>query len=417
MARSRSAERGLIVAVFVTAMAAPASAKEITLDEALSLAAKQNPDLQIGAADVQVSEGELLGARTIPNNPELGFDLGPTFAGGETTHEWNVSLSQTIELGGKRSKRVAAARARVDGAGLRVLWTRLLVELRVRRAYSLAVVARSLLAAAGEGEAVAGELKAAAQERLRLGGGTQLEVNTATAVAGRAKSDRLTAEREYREARAELAAAIGAPGGADYEPAGDLPEYEVPAVSEDDFVTKAIASRPDLAAVRQDREAAEADLALAKALAVPDASIGAIYGHSGVDEADTVLVGLSITLPFWNRNQGGKASARAASTRAKIVEDSARREADREARTAYRNYLAARDAVLAFDRDVVDKLGENLELARESFRAGKIGLLEFNVVRRDLVETRFAYLDAVAALVEAEYALKLAAGGAMEQTK
>ena len=68
----------------------------------------------------------------------------------------------------------------------------------------------------------------------------------------------------------------------------------------------------------------------------------------------------------------------------------------------------------AFDRGVVDKLSENLALARESLRAGKIGLLEFNVVRRDLVETRRAFLDAMSEVVEARAALDAAAGGPWE---
>jgi outer membrane protein TolC len=75
-------------------------------------------------------------------------------------------------------------------------------------------------------------------------------------------------------------------------------------------------------------------------------------------------------------------------------------------------YGLALDAVRGFDRDVVEKLKENLDLARESVRSGKIGLLLFNSVRRDLVDTRLAYLDALSELVEARSALELAAGGA-----
>ena len=63
----------------------------------------------------------------------------------------------------------------------------------------------------------------------------------------------------------------------------------------------------------------------------------------------------------------------------------------------------------AFTHAILD-----LELAQESLRAGKISLLEFNVVRRDLVDTRLGYLDALADLVEARSALELAAGGSWE---
>jgi cobalt-zinc-cadmium efflux system outer membrane protein len=62
----------------------------------------------------------------------------------------------------------------------------------------------------------------------------------------------------------------------------------------------------------------------------------------------------------------------------------------------------------------VDRLGENLALARQALAAGKIGLLEFSIVRRDLVETRLAYLDALAEAVTARAALVAAIGAEVE---
>ena len=84
--------------------------------------------------------------------------------------------------------------------------------------------------------------------------------------------------------------------------------------------------------------------------------------------------------------------------------------AAREARLALRNYVRARDAVLGFDREVNERLHEILALARESFESGKLDYFEFNVVRRELVASRTAYLDAIAEAIEARHALMRAAG-------
>ena len=62
----------------------------------------------------------------------------------------------------------------------------------------------------------------------------------------------------------------------------------------------------------------------------------------------------------------------------------------------------------------VNRLAENITLASESFRSGKIGLLVFNTVRRDLVDARLDYLDALADVAERRYALQLAIGGTLE---
>ena len=392
--------------------AGSARAERLTLGEALLRAERHNPDLQVAGADVEISEGDLLGARKLPYNPEIDARLGPAFGGGQTFFEYEIGLSQTFELGGKRGDRITGADARRGAADARLRWTRTLTTLRVRRAFFLAIVARSRLETARDAEAVGAELKAAAVDRLSLGSGTQLEVNVGTAAVGRAQAERMAAARRYREARVELAAALGAPPEADLEPDGRIPSFGTPSSNENSFVVRAL-GREDLAALGLERDAAQADLALADALAVPDVSLGVVYGHDAIDDTSAVLASLSIPIPLLNRNQGGRAAARGFLGRTTILADAGRRQAERDARAAFRNYTLARDAVLGFDRDVVEKLGDNLALARESFRAGKIGLLEFNVVRRDLVDTRIAYLEALAQLIDAWFTLEVAGGGAV----
>lgn len=403
---------GALVTIACLMAAGSASAETVTLEEALKRAVEGNPDLQAAGADVEVSEGMLLGARKLPYNPELGAQLGPSFGDGQTFFDYEVGLSQTVELGGKRGDRVAGAEARCGGAEARQRWTRYLTTLQVRRAFFLALVARSRMETARDAEAVAAELKAAALDRISLGAGTQLDVNVGTAAVGRAQAERMAAERRYREARVQLATVLGAPAKADLEPDGQVPSFATLSLDEEAFIARAL-KRDDIAALGLERDAAQADMALAGALAVPDVSLGVIYGRDALDDTHAVLFGLSAPIPLFNRNQGGRAAANGTFRRATILADAGRRQAEREARAAFRNYSLARDAVLGFDRDVVEKLGENLTLARESFRAGKIGLLEFNVVRRDLVDTRNAYLEALAQLIDAWFTLEVAGGGAI----
>jgi outer membrane protein, heavy metal efflux system len=394
---------------------APAAAETITVEEALRRAEDGNPEIKELAVDLQAARGGLLGARVIPFNPEVGVRAGPTFGDGQAPLGYELSLSQTVELGGKRGRRADAAEARVSGAELRLESARRQLAARVRRVYYLATVARSRVGATREAEEVAEDLKSAAGDRSRLGAGTLLEQNVASSVLGRAHRDRLAAEHRYREAFTELATVTGSAATAQPEPTdAPLPGFEPPAVGEDEFVVRALARRGDVAATGRERVAAEADAALAGAQAVPDVTLGAAYGRAPIERSTSLLFGIAIPIPIFNRNQGGRAVASAALAKTQIAETTAVREAERQARAAFRSYGLAVDAVRGFDRDVVEKLKENLDLARESVRAGKIGLLLFNSVRRDLVDTRLAYLDSLSELVEARAALELAAGGSLE---
>ena len=78
---------------------------------------------------------------------------------------------------------------------------------------------------------------------------------------------------------------------------------------------------------------------------------------------------------------------------------------------AISGYTRAREAVLGFDKEVNERLHENLELARASYTSGKIDYFQFNVVRRELLASRNAYLDAFEETVEAWSDVQQALGG------
>lgn len=411
----------IVAALFATlALATTAAAQQISLDEALQGALERHPDLRVAEAELKAAEGEVRGARTYPFNPEVSASGGRETNPGDSDRgsAYELSLDQTLELG-KRGPRIAAAEARLAAARARVDQVRVTVLAAARRAYFLAVVENDRLATVREAEAVADELRDFAAERLRLGAGTQLESNVAAAAAGRARSDRLTAQRRRRVALTELATAIGAPASELPEPVGPFLPLPPPGTLEE-FVQRALNTRPDLRAIRQERLAAASDLTLAKRLGIPDPTFGIRWGRAnhppleGSPQENTLLFGLTLPLPLFNRNQGGVAVARALESRQGVLEQAQQLNVEREARAAYESYRIAQEAALGFDKDVIDRLDENLGLARESLRAGKISLLEFNVVRRDLVDTRLGYLDALADLVEARAALELASGGSLD---
>ena len=386
-------------------------ADPITLEQTVARAARR-PTVAMASADVDAARGLAAGARIPIHNPELGVAVGPRFVGGTIGTEVDVSLAQTLELGGKRAARAAAAeaRARAAAAGLAVATRE--AELDARRTFQLALVAQTRLDVARDAEELATMIETATHERQRLGAGTQLQSNLATAEVGRARHDRLDAENAYESALVALATAVGASPEERLEPVGELATFLPTRWTEQDLVDRALARRPELVVARSEREAATADVKLADALARPDLTMGLSYGFEpDLDfNAHTVLVSATIGLPIRNRNQGERSATRARQRRAEIDERRQRDEVVREARLALHNYVRARDAVLGFDREVTERLGENLVLARESFQAGKIDYFEFNVVRRELLASRAAYLDAVAEAVVAWHALARAAG-------
>ena len=405
----------LVAATFVFCIPHPAAARPITLQEALALA-DQSPSVQLAGADVEEARGRAQQAGQYTYNPAISASSGPVFGSDRgTVYDYQVGLAQAIELGGKRSARKRVAASERDAAIGTLDATRIALRAEIRRAFDVALVASARVRTTAENETAAKEFEAAARERLRAGAATQTEVNVAISSLGRAIAANKSAERDLLLARQALGDALGIPD-ADLEPSGTMPKFPAAPATEDKLVADALQGRRDLAAAERTRAARAADVDLADAVAVPDPEISVTWARSAVEDTDAVFVGLRFELPLWNRNQGNRSAARAARRRATIDAEAMRRGIEREVRVAVRRYRGATDAVAAFDQQVVGTLAENLKLARETLAAGKMGLLDLNNVRRDLVESQLTYLDSISEAVEARAALERAIGRLLEGT-
>lgn len=394
-------------ATILAALWAPSAwAEPISLDEALRRA-QDHPLLAAEDADIDAVRGQERTARTYVYNPELGVAAGPRLAD-EREVDLEVSLSQTFELGGKRRARIEVAtadlrRARAERARLlqAVLWS-------VRASYARALVARNRVRATRESETVAAALASLARERMAAGSGTRISLNQAVAEIGRATSERLRAEQAYEEAAFELSAAVGVPQNVKLEPEGELALRADPVDDVETAVARALSSRADLIAARERTTQARANVRLQRSLAVPDVTAGVVFSRE--ERAEIGLVALSIPLPLWNRNQGARVAAAATVRRTRALEELAGADVARQTRIAYDRWRKTRGAVDAFDLQALGTLRDNLDLTREAFEAGKLSIVEYSLLRRSFVEVELDLLDAVAAEVDAYYALRLALG-------
>jgi len=391
-----------------------AAAEQITLEQAIQRATRR-PLVGMAAASAEATRHDATQASLPAYNPELSVGVGPRFTGDERTIDLQIGLGQTIQLGGKRGARRAVADARVEAADAEQLAARLAARAEAWRAFQLAIVTRERVIMAGEGEQVSITVEAATKERQKVGFGTQLELNLTTAEVGRSRHDRLDAERKHAEALAQLASVLGAGATERVEPAGGLqvPPSLEPTV--DALIARAQRERPLARLARASARVARAEVRVANAEAVPDLTLGISYGLERDPDAtsQTILATASIGVPLLNRNQGKRRAARVLADRAEIEAHWTTTEIEREVRVAVSGYERAREAVLGFDKQVNETLHENLELARSSYTSGKIDYFQFNVVRRELLASRNAYLDAFEEAIEAWSAVQQATGGEM----
>ena len=176
----------------------------ITLPDAMRRALQANPELVARRLDVDIAEGQRTQARLIRSNPSV--DLLTTGSSG-TRPEFGIS--QEVEIGGQRGRRVAVASAGVARARLNTSNATRLTLADVERDFYRIVAAGRRAALADEVLALNERLSQVAIRQLREGEISKLDYNLTVIELGRSRSHALAAHRDQESASLEFKRLVG----------------------------------------------------------------------------------------------------------------------------------------------------------------------------------------------------------------
>jgi len=415
--RPPSNRRGALFACLLAASLPAASSVaealepvELTLEQALEHAFRESPAVAARRAELRQAEARLLAARTYPFNPEIELARGDRRGPGGSSTDRTLGISQEIEIAGQRGKRKGVATAALGAVRSGFEREQRLLAANVELAFTDALRTRELLGIADADVELARQLLRFSERRLEAGAGTQVELNLARATAGQAERALRLGQSAEAMARNRLAELVGLPAERGLgRVSGELEvrEDELPGL--EPLVSRALENRADLAALRQQTESAQREIRLSKALAIPNLRLGIFYDEEeGTD--DIKSIGLALPIPLFNRNQGEVAEARAEVERLSAEGSVAALAVRREVADALASYTFARQATAALEELVVGTLEDNLALLRQALDAGKINTSDVVVFRRELVEGRRQFIEALFEAEAARIALDLATG-------
>lgn len=385
----------------IFAQTAPTTAAPpFTLERALALADATAPSLEAASAGVRATDA----ARTVAGlrpNPSINIETenvagsGPYrgFRSAETT----AGLAFPIELGGKRSARVAVAGAQGDRARIMAVIAQADLILAVTQTYVEAAAAERRLVTAREQASIAGEALRAANVRVRAGRASPLEEQRADVLRINADAALERAGRLAEVARGNLARRIGQPitGPLDQQWFERVEGYS-PIRSNEPAGTLA------LAAARADVRTTNAQIRLARSQRIPDVTVSASARRIEETNDTAAVFGVSIPLPLFNNGSAAVWQARAerdqATAQARAIElDTAQAIATAEAEVAN-----AATTARAASGPALAAAVEAARIARIGYREGKFGQLDLLDAERTLSETRTAAIDALATYHDAQ---------------
>jgi outer membrane protein, heavy metal efflux system len=392
------------------------SAYAMTLGEAVETALKNNPEIQSvrleeGAAQGRLDQaGLLLKSNPVIEGSVSRKDTQPE--GGEKVKNYEVRLSQEFELAGQRGLRVDAARNGREKALQDIRDQERVMIAAVKDFFARALAARRKIELAGDAVRLQEELVASAAIKFQTGDISALEQNLADVELGKARRDRMLAEREQREALLSLQELIGVKPSADFAVQGELPS-ETPVIPDrKELLESAIQQRPDVQSVLAEVQQAKAAMKLAGREAIPSVTVTGFYNRdTGLNEAGVML---SFPLPLFDRKQADRKEAATKAGQALIKQASLERSIGREVEEAHANLVAAVEELTLFRKDVLGKAMENLSLMNLAFKEGKFGFFEVRLAQKDTIDAQFAYLESQVRLQLALNAWEKATGGSLK---
>jgi cobalt-zinc-cadmium efflux system outer membrane protein len=274
----------------------------------LSLAALYfNPALDAARARVQEADAAIV---TAGGRPNPALDVVP---GVPSPYLLSFDLMFPIETAGKRGYRIQSANSMDEAARFDLADAAWKVRSGVRTAlldYMVATRKSALLAAE---EKLQGEQANLLQQRLSVGEIARPELDAAQIAFSQTHLEIVTAQGQAAEARAKLATAIGVPltalDGIELS-WGDLDSPPSAAsFSAEQIQGDAVLNRMDVRRALAEYAAAQSSLRLEIAKQYPDLQVGPGYTYE--QQQNYFTLGLSVTLPILNRNQGPIAEAEA----------------------------------------------------------------------------------------------------------
>ncbi len=367
----------------------------LTLRDALSRTLQSNPDLAAYEYVLKAQDGRITQAGLRPN-PTVSADLENVLGSGDTrafdAGELTIGLSQLIELGGLRAKRVASAQLTREGFE---------ADGHAARLDVVAETARRFVSVIGQQEKhrlthlaveLAEKTALAVNRRVEAAKSPEAERDRSAVALERARIADAHAEHELLAARNDLAASWGASQADFTEAAADL--YLLPAVAEYPELLASLERTPDLVRYLTEARLQDSEIALARASRSPGIEVGAGMRRFEATDDTALVFSIGLPLPVFDRNQGAIAEAQALKAGAQANHAATLVRARAQLFRSHRELLDLRQQVEALRARALPRMEAALKNTEYAYERGRYSYLELVDAQRELLDVRDSLIDA-----------------------
>lgn len=382
---------------------------QLTMEQATTIALQKNRELLALRQRIPEAAGAKLQAGLRPN-PTLDVSLS-NGAIVRNNGYWDgaVGYSQLIELGKKRERRLEVASSDLKVVELEVRERERMLRASVQSAYVEALAASRNLQTAEELLKLTEQSASVVSARVQQGEAPALDRSLLDVELGRVRADLILFANQRSRALSTIRILLGLSPQEPLSLESKLELSPSAIVIAGEAVHQALANRTDIQLLKQLESSSDASIRLEKSMAVPNLTASTRFGYtydfiqriniaSGIsvpitDRCPILTVGISIDLPWRNKNQGNIETAIARRQNVRLRREYQEQLAGQEVSTAIERWEAARSSVQLFEKQVLEQSRANLQIVRGVYELGELRLLDYINEQRKLSDAQRTYTE------------------------
>ena len=390
---------------------------QLTVNQAERLLLERNPQLRLAQLEVEAAEAILLQEKKW-DNPEVSLlynvynPITGKYFDASSEGETDIEIEQSIPIGGQRKERIRKQDATVNAATSQQEWTNYQTRMDLHRLMAEVYYLQEKAAVFDTEIHSVERILTAYRRQAEQGNLPHMDVARMEALKLRLVGEQNGFLGQLFERKNDLRLMLcldetifvvkfSYPLSDDH-PSGSHFPSQLPL---SDF---SVSSRPDLMALQSLTQAAEHDLKLQKANALPRLGMKAEYDKNGNICHNFFGIGATLTLPLLDRNQGNIKQSKVECERIQIEAEIAQRQADAEIRLRYGNLM--RQQSLLEEAQGMSLADWSPETAEKQLLNRNISMLEFIDLYDAWRETKLLIIEARNRLMQAAINLNEAFG-------
>ncbi|NOX92309.1 MAG: TolC family protein [Gammaproteobacteria bacterium] len=385
-----------------------------TLENSIQRVIEIAPETRGAEAVVSAREGELKQAGVWPN-PQIELRADDAMSkdeGRSGTDFTQFAFSQPLPLGGRLGHQRSAAEAQLDAARSQRRYQQVRLETQVAQRYHNLQLAAERLRLAELRLQLANTLQDAGRQREQAGELSRLERLRLDLIRETAQQILDRSEGEANEALSRFRAYLGLASGAT-ETRLQLTPLEpfnaMPALAQ---LQVGLSQHPALLAVRQQLEAAQAEVRLVRAERIPDPTLSLFRERDSLNgrRQNVNGIGVGFTLPLWNRSSGRISAARAQVARIQSELQVLERDLGSRLQQSYLHLGHLVQQGKHYRNRVFKPAQQVFDLTRKAYANGEMEILSLIDANNTYFDARERYLELLQEAWQEAAELRLASG-------